>query len=42
MATIGAGQYHRAAGYFDRILNGEKPADLSAQARTKYERWSSI
>jgi putative ABC transport system substrate-binding protein len=30
-------QYRLAAGYVDRILRGEKPADLPVQASTKYE-----
>ena len=32
-----ADQYRRAVGYVDRILKGEKPAELPVQAATKYE-----
>jgi putative ABC transport system substrate-binding protein len=31
------GLYRSAAFYVDRILRGEKPADLPVQAATKYE-----
>ena len=36
-ATDLAEQYRQAATYVDRILRGEKPADLPVQAPTKFE-----
>ena len=37
MGPIGSTMYRKAAGYVDRILKGEKPADMPVQAPTKYQ-----
>ena len=35
-------QFRHAAAYVDRILKGEKSADLPVQAPTKYELWVNL
>ena len=37
MVAEPADQFRRAASYVDRILRGEKPAELPVQAPTKFE-----
>jgi len=37
MALIPSDPFRRAADYINRILKGEKPANLPVQAPTKYE-----
>jgi len=37
VSVEGLSRYRRAAGYVDRVLKGEKPADMPVQAPTKYQ-----